>query len=560
MKRRHFIKTTGASLGAALLAPALGTLCSCRSTHPGAATSDFMALPEAVSVETQDKTLSLTSTDGLEWSNASATVLLRRVGGALSVQVRAPGVPLKTVILHWRHESQPQALVLGDAWERYYGGHAWHTIVPNEVMPWYMMECDGELTHGFGVKTGCAAMCGWQMGGDHLKLIMDVRSGGLAVRLGDRTLNAAQVVTRKGRAGETSFQADQAFCKLMCERPLLPREPMVGTLDWYYTFGKCTEPLFVAEAELFARLVDGCDVKAFALVDAGWAVGDRDCWHDDQTVSHPEFGDIQAVATKVRALGLVPGIWTRVLCANPKDPEAVRSTRERKFLDPSVPENLERIRNLMRLYRSWGYRVIKHDFSAYDTLGRWGWEMPGMAVTPDGWTFRDNSRTTAEVILGLYEAIREGCGKDTTIIGCNTVSHLSAGLVEYCRIGDDSGGSLERAIKVGCNPFAFRLPQNEAFYVIDPDCIGNLAAIDWKYYRQFIRLASESGALLQLSTRLGHITPEQRSALRAGFRRIGAGKPATVEPLDWMQRSIPATWKIGDDIVQMDWNLTPLSR
>ncbi len=516
-----------------------------------------MALPDAVTLQTEHHTGSLATTGQVEWSGEGVSVRLEREGGALRVQVRSPQAAVKTVTLVWKHSAKPQALYLGDLWERSYGDLKWRTLDPDRLMPWYVMESDGGATHGFGVKTGCHAMCAWQVTDTTLKLIMDVRSGGAAVQLGPRTLNAAYVVARKGRPGESAFQATQAFCHSMCDAPRMPRRPMVGTLDWYYAYGKSTERLFIQEAGLFASLVEGCGVAAFALVDAGWAQGDRDVWHDDETASHPDFGSIQRVAEKVQAMGLVPGIWTRVLCAPPATPAELRSLRDPKLLDPSAPANLELIRARMRLFRSWGYGVIKHDFSTFDVLGRWGWQMPGLDLTQEGWTFRDNSRTTAEVILGLYQALREGCGDDACIIGCNTVSHLTAGWAEYCRVGDDSGGSLANAMRVGCNPFAFRLPQNEAFYVIDPDCIGNLKEIPWNYYRQFIRLASASGALLQLSTRLENVTPEQRTGLREGFERIGKHVPQAVEPLDWMEHPIPSKWRIGREVVEMDWNLTP---
>jgi len=388
---------------------------------------------------------------------------------------------------------------------------------------------------------------------DTRRLRLDLRSGGRGVRLGGRALLAAEVVERAGVREESSFQAARAFCRTMCERPRLPREPMVGMLDWYFTYGKCTDRLFVEQSEHLARLVDGCGVQAFALVDAGWAPGDRSGWHDDQTVSHPEFGSMEKLPEKVRALGLVPGLWTRVLCANPKDPERVRLSRDRTLLDPSLPENLHRIRELMRLFRRWGFGVVKHDYTAYDVFGRWGPEM-GATLTQDGWSFRDDTKTTAEIILRLYESIREGCG-EAAIIGCNTVSHLSAGLVEYCRIGDDSGNNLQRAMKYGCNPFAFRLPQHNTFYAADPDCIGNLKEIPWKYNRQFIRLVGASGALLQLSTRLENLQAEQREVIRAGMRDVGRRGPHVLEPLDWMERTMPARWKIGDAVVPMDWNL-----
>lgn len=64
----------------------------------------------------------------------------------------------------------------------------------------------------------------------------------------------------------------------------------------------------------------------------------------------------------------------------------------------------------------------------------------GASLTKEGWTFRAGpGRTTAEVTNGLYRTIREAAD-DALIIGCNTVSHLSAGHFQICRIGDDKSG------------------------------------------------------------------------------------------------------------------------
>ncbi len=556
MNRRQFVRTAGASMGAVLLARAnnpSGAKAQATGAPPPPE-SDILALPDEVTTKTEQEPVALASADRKNWEKKGITVRLERTELSLAVDIASPTERLESVTLAWRRPAKSAALYLGDAWERAYGDLAWKKLDAERIMPWYFMEFDGAATHGFGVKTGCRAMCYWQVDADSLKLVLDTRSGGRGVRLGERTLRAAEIVARQGRPDESSFQATKAFCRMMCDKPLLPRRPMVGTLDWYYTYGKCTEALFVAEAELFAELLEGCGVKGFALVDAGWAPGDRSSWHEDQTTTHKDFGSIQKVATGVRALGLLPGLWTRVLCAGPKDPDDVRLPRERRFLDPSLPQNLERTRGLLRLFRSWGFDIIKHDFTTFDIFGRWGFEM-GAALTDAGWTFRDDSRTSAEVILDLYRAVREGCGEDAHIIGCNTVSHLSAGLVEYCRVGDDSGNNLERAMKYGPNAFAFRLPQHEAFYAVDPDCVGNLKDIPWKYNRQFIRLVAESGALLEISTRLGGLDSGQRTALRDACKLIGRGSPLEVEPLDWMEKTIPARWRIGGRVVELDWDL-----
>ncbi len=107
--------------------------------------------------------------------------------------------------------------------------------------------------------------------------------------------------------------------------------------------------------------------------------------------------------------------------------------------------------------------MIKHDFSTSDLCGRWGFEM-GDAMTADGWAFADRSRTTAEIIIDHYRSIREAAGDDVVVLGCNTIGHLSAGIFEISRVGDDtSGQEWARTRKMGVNTLAFRLPQHGAF-------------------------------------------------------------------------------------------------
>ncbi len=80
--------------------------------------------------------------------------------------------------------------------------------------------------------------------------------------------------------------------------------------------------------------------------------------------------------------------------------------------------------------------LVKHDFSTYDLFGRFGPAM-GARLTDDGWQFHDPTRTTAEIVLDLYREIR-AAAQDVVLIGCNTVGHLAAGLVDMQRTGDDT--------------------------------------------------------------------------------------------------------------------------
>ncbi len=89
------------------------------------------------------------------------------------------------------------------------------------------------------------------------------------------------------------------------------------------------------------------------------------------------------------------------------------------------------------------------------------------SITSPNWNFNDRTKTTAEIALDLYRAIRQAAGDGIYVIGCNTLSHLSAGIFELCRIGDDtSGREWDRTRKMGVNTLAFRLPQHNKFMLL----------------------------------------------------------------------------------------------
>jgi len=116
------------------------------------------------------------------------------------------------------------------------------------------------------------------------------------------------------------------------------------------------------------------------------------------------------------------------------------ATAQEKPLDLTLPENLTLIHDDVARIRSWGYDLIKHDYSTYDAFGRWGFEM-GAELTQGDWHFNDQSLTNAEIILRLYQTLRAGAG-DTALLGCNTIGHLGAGLFEIQRTGDDTSGRV----------------------------------------------------------------------------------------------------------------------
>jgi hypothetical protein len=107
-----------------------------------------------------------------------------------------------------------------------------------------------------------------------------------------------------------------------------------------------------------------------------------------------QFGDMSTVADEIKKSGMRPGLWTRPLLANVKDKPSLlipirqnQADLKERYLDPTIPENLQRIGTTIHLYKSWGFHLIKHDYTSYDFFGRWGFEMKDTLTEP-GWLLR----------------------------------------------------------------------------------------------------------------------------------------------------------------------------
>jgi len=253
-----------------------------------------------------------------------------------------------------------------------------------------------------------------------------------------------------------------------------------------------------------------------------------------------------------------PGLWYRPLSASYKDGANLllpaipgRDNPKNPILDPTIDENLERIKHNISLYHQWGFDMVKHDFSTFDITGKWGFQMQD-GITPAGWHFYDQTKTTAEVINNLYRVIRESAG-DMYLIGCNTLSHLSAGVFELNRIGDDtSGKEWDRTRKMGVNTLAFRIAQNNHFYATDGDCVGLTKEIAWARNKQWMHLLAESGTPLFISAEPEALGEEQRQFIKTCFAKAAKKQPAG-EPLDWLTNQRPAKWMLNGREVIFNW-------
>ncbi len=555
MQRRHFLKLSTAATAAVLFS---------RITHATSTQTTAINAPDEVWAQSGDEWFKLKGTNGTLFTYKDITVSFKTSGDAKGIFVTSPTQQLNAVRLKWKHHLSPNSKFLGDHWERSYGDLQWKTQTNNVKNPWYVIIHDDKQTACFGVKTGCKSICWWGLTNDSLELTLDMHSGGNGVLLGTRQLHAADIITTNSRPGENTFYTTHRFCGMMCPKPRLPKQPAYGINDWYFAYGNNSFDLIKKTTAMMAELVTDTHNRPFSVVDAGWATyspllpGDGG-WNDDFSRPNDKFKDMHLMANEIKQLGMRPGLWMRPLCARhdekasllaPKIPG--RDDPKNPVLDPTIPENIARIKHNFDVYKQWGYDMVKHDFSTYDITGRWGAGMKD-SITAPGWNFNDRSRTTAEIINDLYAAIRESAGDGIYIIGCNTMSHLSAGVFEMCRIGDDtSGHEWDRTRKMGVNTLAFRLPQHDKFYAVDGDCVGLTTDISWERNKQWLELLAGSGAPLFISAQPEALGAEQKAAIKQAFAQ--AAKPQPIgEPLDWMDNMQPQKWKLNGKTVEFDW-------
>jgi alpha-galactosidase len=515
---------------------------------------DLMRAPDAVTVVTESGTVEMTR-DGDGFKNAGVTLATKRNAEGLAVSVTAPGVALKRLVLRWKGKCAVDGRkFLGDAWERAYGDLEWKPADGKRELPWYFLVSDGKRTHGFGVKVRPGAACGWKADADATTLELDVRNGGAGVLLGDRRLEACTVVEREGRSGETPFAAAREFCRVMCPQPRLPKEPVYGFNDWYCDYGINTAQSVRDYTDFLMRLAPKTGAKPFMVIDDGWQPGRAgngggSSWETNNAHFAPSM---PAIVADIHARGARAGIWVRLLQSEAGHPDGWRLPTNKVALDPSVPEVRARIRETVARIRSWGFELIKHDFSTGDVFGRWQNAGPEEKAS---WHFADRTRTSAEIMRGYYEDVRAGAGDDTLVMGCATIGHLSAGLFELSRIGDDvSGREWARTRKMGVNCLAFRAPQHGVFFSADADCVGLTQAeqIPWKYNAQWLDLVARSGTPLFISIKKGAITPEQEKEVAAALASAAKPQP-TGEPLNWMETRLPTRWKLMGEEKSYDW-------
>ena len=503
---------------------------------------------KAFAFDRQDETRVLV--DG-RWQELPENVRLTWQGEELYLQ--AEHTRIESIGLRWRTDFVPGARTFGDAWERGYGDLGWTVLRPERIMPWYMLVKEPTGCSFLAVKTGCAAFIGWMADSHSVTLLIDTRSGCEGVLLGQRALKLGTFrFVWNVNEEPYAFLCEQV--RQLCDHPLMPKAPVYGGNNWYYAYGRSSAEQILSDTAFIAEMAEGLANRPFMVIDDGWQLNaDHQETNGGPWIGNTRFGKMAELADRMKGMSVRPGLWLRPLLLDaPSDPSWVM--REEKIgvtLDPSVPAVLDFIRETVHQLHGWGFELLKHDFTTYDLMGGWGTDAHGDRFGQPS-RVHDSSRTNAELLLALYRAIRDGAG-DAMVLGCNTVSHLSAGLVEIQRTGDDtSGRAWERTRRMGINTLAMRMPQHGAFYASDADCVGSTEMVPWELNAQWLHLLAHSGTPLFVSADAACQSEIQRAAIREAFRVASVPHPAA-RALDWEDTDCPTRWSLFDGEHRYCW-------
>ena len=453
------------------------------------------------------------------------------------------------VKMSWSFESGGDIFVLGDAWERSYADLGFRKLADNgRAMPWYFAATDKKSTFCLGVETQPNSFVSFRYDESGVTALIDCRNGGSGVKLGGRKVKLCTFVY--SRYALEPFEALCCFCREMCKTPILPEEVIYGGNNWYYAYGKSSYEEIISNSALQAELSEGIENCPFMVIDDGWQI--NSC--KGPYLPNEKFRDMKTLAGEIKSLGVRPGIWVRLLDnASDEITDDMKILRggKREYLDPTDSRVKDFIRRDIERIKSWGYEMLKHDFSTVDLFGNYGKDLTDTITNCENWHFVDETKTNAEIVLDFYRLIKEACG-DMLIIGCNTVSHLCAGLVHINRTGDDtSGREWDRTRRMGVNTLAFRLCQNKAFYLADADCVGILDDnIPWEKNRQWLDVLSKSDTAL--FTSCAALDDRQREDMKRAYEEIQ--KPHSIKPLDIYENLTPCEWEIDGEKTVYNWD------
>ena len=419
--------------------------------------------------------------------------------GVGKVTVYPSGAPVKYLKLRFRGDLSHADKVYCDQWER--AGSIqylqWTSLMACRPLPWFCYVKSGDSLACYGVKTGPDCFAYWQVDPRGVTLFLNLCSGDRGTDLKEPLL-ACEVVELFSE-GEDVYKVAKKFARVMQPNPNMPKEPIFGVNNWYWAYGRISHDIVMTESDYLKEMCDGTSHRPYMIIDDGWQLNRTYCapgYIGGPWVENDRFPSMAETAAAIHDKGAKAGIWFRPLLTLGSVPEGsnYQVSGGGVILDPTHPYTLEKVERDAAKIRSWGYDLLKHDFTTIDIFASniFADSRGDMNLWGIHHKFYDTTKTTATVIKNLYRAIQNGAG-EADVIGCNTISHLTAGIHTVYRTGNDtSGQSFEWTHRFGTNS-VMRLPLNDSFYLVDPDCAAFTDRVDPDLNLDFLEMCALTG-------------------------------------------------------------------
>ena len=511
--------------------------------------------PDFVKLFTEDAEVFMTDR-GSAFVYGDVTVSFEE-GENLKVTLEAKETKVAYLGFRYNREWAEDTLFYGDTFERNYEELYWRGFFPDRAMAWYFAGVTEGRLEAYGCKTRPNSFVFFTSDAEGFSVWMDVRCGAMPVSLGGRKLEVATFVYHKEEASKSeAFRFMRRFCKKLCDDPVFPPRPVYGSNNWYYAYGISSAKDIIEDTKILIRQTEGLGNRPYMVIDDCWQPLAR-CGKSAQgrpmDRGNEFFPDMKGLADEIRRMGAHPGIWFRPLRTEERYiDKSIITQHGHTVMDPSCPKTLELVaEDTERLTKEWGYELIKYDFATRDTLGIYVRAAQELFAIRD-WSFKDTTRTSAEIIKDLYRTIYEH-SNGAVIIGCNVIGHLAAGLIHIHRSGDDtSGRHYDRSVKYGISALALRYPQHKAFYDIDADCLCVTKDIPWDKNRDLIDLYSRSATPFFASISPDAVTEEVDRVMKEAYK-LAEKQEASFEPLDWLNTVCPEHYMINGKEYRYKW-------
>ncbi len=458
--------------------------------------------------------------------------------GVGKLVVYPSGSPVKYLKLRWRGELNFVEKVYGDQWERagLNGAYLeWRSVMANRVLPWFTYLYADNTMACYGVKTGANSFAFWQVDTHGITLFVNLCSGNSGVDLKEELL-ALEVVELFGSKEADAYKVAKKFACLMCDNPVDIKSPIFGVNNWYWAYGQISHEIVEKETDYLMKLCKGTKNAPYMIVDDGWQsyrAFSKDNSMIGEYIGGPwdkcndKFYGMDKLAEMIHSKGAKAGVWFRPLLTKLKCPDdAILEKKDdgAVVLDPSHPFTLKLVYEDAKRFSDWGFDLLKHDFTVFDING-FGLSADKNSINlfKSDRNFYDKTKTSATVIKNLYKTIQEGFG-DKDVIGCNTISHLTAGIHSIYRVGNDnSGNTFEWTRRDGINS-VMRLPLNVAFYNVDPDCAAFTEKTKARENLDFLRMCAITGMTVLASIKPDILSDEELLEINEIFKLADENK------------------------------------